>query len=105
VTFAVWFEQTYASWVKNVTVGHSSNYNVFFNDSLNCELRHSRLDELNHAGSNGAGLLMNTVSGCLIEDNIIRERVFVPTDKQQNLELHPKTLPGAPGVGNGPVNG
>jgi len=39
------------------------------------------------------------------EDNIIRERVFVPTDKQQNLELHPKTLPGAPGVGNGPVNG
>lgn len=39
------------------------------------------------------------------EDNIIRERVFVPKDKQQNLELHPKTLPGAPGVGNGPVNG
>jgi len=39
------------------------------------------------------------------EDNIIRERVFVPTDKQQNYELHPKTLPGAPGVGNGPVNG
>ena len=39
------------------------------------------------------------------EDNIIRERVFVPTDKQQNLELHAKTLPGAPGLGNGPVNG
>lgn len=39
------------------------------------------------------------------EDNIIRERVFVPTDKQQNYELHPKTLPGAPGVGNGPVSG
>ena len=39
------------------------------------------------------------------EDNIIRERVFVPKDKQQTYELHPKTLPGAPGVGNGPVNG
>ena len=38
------------------------------------------------------------------EDNIIRERVFVPQDKQQNLELHPKTLPGAPGIGNGPVS-
>jgi peptide/nickel transport system substrate-binding protein len=37
------------------------------------------------------------------EDNIIRERVFVPTDKQQNYELHPKTLPGAPGIGNGPI--
>jgi peptide/nickel transport system substrate-binding protein len=38
------------------------------------------------------------------EDNIIRERVFVPTDKQQNYELHAKTLPGAPGLGNGPVS-
>jgi len=39
------------------------------------------------------------------EDNIFRERVFVPKDKQQNYELHPKTLPGAPGLGNGPVSG
>lgn len=31
------------------------------------------------------------------EDNIIRERVFVPADKQQGYELHPNTLPGAPG--------
>ena len=36
------------------------------------------------------------------EDNIIRERVYVPTDKQQNYELFPNTLPGAPG-GEGPV--
>ena len=40
------------------------------------------------------------------EDNIIRERVYVPKDKQQAAyELHPDTLPGAPGLGNGPVNG
>ncbi len=31
------------------------------------------------------------------EDNIIRERVFVPTDKQLGAELHPQMLPGAPG--------
>jgi peptide/nickel transport system substrate-binding protein len=31
------------------------------------------------------------------EDNIIRERVFVPADAQQDYELHPNTLPGAPG--------
>ena len=37
------------------------------------------------------------------EDNIIRERVFVAKDKQQNYELYPKTLPGKPGIGNGPV--
>ncbi|AKR54275.1 periplasmic alpha-galactoside-binding protein [Youhaiella tibetensis] len=38
------------------------------------------------------------------EDNIIRERVFVPADKQQGYELHPNTLPGAPGKGNGPIS-
>lgn len=31
------------------------------------------------------------------EDNIIRERVFVPEDKQIDAELHPDTLPGKPG--------
>ncbi|MCU0903990.1 MAG: ABC transporter substrate-binding protein [Tabrizicola sp.] len=36
------------------------------------------------------------------EDNIIRERVFVPADKQIGAELHPQTLPGAPGDA-GPV--
>lgn len=36
------------------------------------------------------------------EDNIIRERVFVPTDKQIGAELHPQMLPGAPGSA-GPV--
>ena len=36
------------------------------------------------------------------EDNIIRERVFVPADQQIGAELHPNTLPGAPGSA-GPV--
>ena len=31
------------------------------------------------------------------EDNIIRERVFVPADAQGDYELHPEMLPGAPG--------
>ena len=31
------------------------------------------------------------------EDNIVRERVFVAADKQIGAELHPNTLPGAPG--------
>ena len=39
------------------------------------------------------------------EDNIIRERVYVPKDKQKNYELYPDTLPGKPGIGNGPVKG
>ena len=31
------------------------------------------------------------------EENIIRERVFVPADRQSGLELYPQTLPEAPG--------
>jgi peptide/nickel transport system substrate-binding protein len=38
------------------------------------------------------------------EDNIIRERVYVPEDKQGSYELHPETLPGEPG-GDGPAAG
>jgi peptide/nickel transport system substrate-binding protein len=37
------------------------------------------------------------------EDNIIRERVFVPKAQQAKYEQAPLTLPGKPGVGNGPV--
>ncbi len=32
------------------------------------------------------------------EDSVIRERLFVPADAQQDYELHPDTLPGAPGA-------
>jgi peptide/nickel transport system substrate-binding protein len=38
------------------------------------------------------------------EDNIIRERVFVPTADQPGHELHPQTLPDVPG-GGGPISG
>ncbi|HTM78421.1 MAG TPA: ABC transporter substrate-binding protein, partial [Devosia sp.] len=37
------------------------------------------------------------------EDNIIRERVYVPKDKQADYELFPNTLPGAPGSA-GPIS-
>ena len=37
------------------------------------------------------------------EDTIIRERVFVPEDKQADFELFKETLPGKPGVGEGPA--
>jgi peptide/nickel transport system substrate-binding protein len=39
------------------------------------------------------------------EDSIIRERVFVPADKQGKYELFPETLPSAPGDKGGPVKG
>ncbi len=73
ITFAIMFEQAFGSWIKGVKVRHASNYSVFFTDTLQCELRESFLDELDHEGSNGAGLLVNTASGSLVEDNIIIE--------------------------------
>jgi peptide/nickel transport system substrate-binding protein len=39
------------------------------------------------------------------EDAVIRERLYVPKDKQSTFELFPKTLPGKPGPGNAPVSG
>ena len=36
------------------------------------------------------------------EDNIIRERVYVAADKQQDHQVHPEMLPGAPGA-DGPM--
>jgi peptide/nickel transport system substrate-binding protein len=37
------------------------------------------------------------------EDSIMRERIFVPLDKQQDYELFPRTLPGVPGA-QGPAS-
>jgi len=37
------------------------------------------------------------------EDTIIRERVWVPADKQGDFELFKESLPGKPGVGEGPA--
>jgi hypothetical protein len=70
-TFGIELEQCYACWIKNVKVSLAANYHVFLYDSLNCEVRDCFLDRLNHTGSNGAGLLCNTTSGSLVENNII----------------------------------
>jgi hypothetical protein len=72
--FVIFFEQTYGSWVKNVHSYFAPNYHVHFYDTLNCEMRGSNLDVLNHEGPNGAGFLMGGLGGSssnLIEDNII----------------------------------
>jgi peptide/nickel transport system substrate-binding protein len=37
------------------------------------------------------------------EDAAMRERLYVPMDKQSDYELYPKTLPGAPGS-DGPID-
>lgn len=68
---AVQFEQCYACWLLNVRIHLSANYHVSIWDSLNCEMRGCFLDTINHGGSNGSGLLHNSSSADLIEDNIM----------------------------------
>jgi len=69
--YAIWLEQCYGSWVKNVKCRFARAYHIFLYDCLNCEVRHCWLDELNHTGPNGAGLLVEKSSACLVEDNIV----------------------------------
>jgi len=63
--------QCYGCWIKNVHTALAANYHIGLSDSLHCEVRHCYIDELNHAGPNGAGLLMGASSACLVEDNIV----------------------------------
>lgn len=69
--FAVWLQQTVGCWVTDVHVRQAANYHLFLNDSVHAEVRRCFLNTLNHVGSNGAALLCNTVSACLVEDNIL----------------------------------
>ena len=68
----IFLEGHVGSWIKGVKVKGASNYSVHLMDCLQCEVRDSYLDELNHSGSNGAGLLFNATSATLVENNIIR---------------------------------
>ena len=70
-TFGVQFEQCYGCWVKNVRVTKSSNYAFFLYDSARCEIRKSFADQRKSEGTNGGGVLCNTSSACLVEDNIL----------------------------------
>ena len=69
--FAVWLQQAVGCWVTDVHIRQAANYHLFLNDSAQCEVRRCFLDTLNHTGSNGAALLCNTISACLVEDNIL----------------------------------
>ena len=64
-------DNCYGSWIKNVRTRKATNYQIALFDCLFFEIRGCYLDDLVHSGSNGAGLLMNTVTASLIENNII----------------------------------
>ena len=56
-------------WLRNVAVFNSRNYSMGIGASVNCEIRHSRIQAKQLKGTNGAGLLLGASANCLIEDN------------------------------------
>jgi hypothetical protein len=67
-------ESSYGCWVSNVHVKGAKNVSLYISGSLQCEVRRCFLDELQNGNSpNGAGLMVETTSGCLFEDNIIQK--------------------------------
>jgi hypothetical protein len=59
------------SWVKDVRIRWAKNRSIAMLECLGLEIRDSYFDDLNHGGSNGAGVLMDTVCASLIENNIV----------------------------------
>lgn len=68
---AVYFEESISCWVKDVRIRFGHNYSLSMENCLQMEVRGSYIDRLDHAGSNGAGVLWNTVASTLFEDNIV----------------------------------
>jgi chitodextrinase len=69
--FGVTFDQAWGAWAKNIWINKTSNYHIFVLNSLQCEIRHSDFRDRKIAGTNGGGILFNSGSFCLVEDNII----------------------------------
>lgn len=73
VVFGINVRQCYGCWVKNVTTKAANNYQLSLTDSVQIEVRHSTIGPGRTGGSNGAGILTETLTAFLIEDNILIE--------------------------------
>jgi hypothetical protein len=67
------FSQTYGSWVKGCSVLNTRNYGIYTTNCLNFEGRENYIAPRIGGGTNGAGFLIERLSGGLLEDNIIIE--------------------------------
>lgn len=69
--FSIEFQDSIGCWVRNVKSKNTSNYHVMFSACLQSEIRGCHFADRKTGGTNGAGILLLTSSGCLIEDNIV----------------------------------
>jgi len=75
-------EHCFGCWLRNVSISSVPNYAVDLEGCLQCEIRHCTFKDRQNGGSNGAGILLNTVSASLFEDNIITN--IVPSFEVNN---------------------
>lgn len=59
-------------WLYNVELVEADNYLVYLLKALHCTVKKSYMNTISGSGSNGAGLIIEQSSMCLVEDNIIR---------------------------------
>ncbi len=68
---AVFLEQAYGCWFKNVEVAHSNHRQLWLSTVMNCEIRHSYIHDVSSFTSNREGIdLYEHACWNLIEDNI-----------------------------------
>ncbi len=101
---------TYGSWVSNVVIkGGIKNYPLELFNNISCEVRQSEFlpTSKEYFTSNGAGILMNTNSACLVEDNIVL-KLFPGMElnftDMGNVIAHNVVLGGALNTNHGPHN-
>lgn len=71
--FAIAWEHCYGCWIKGVSVYEVNNYGFSLAGCLQCEIRESISGFRVVGGSNGSGVVFDTSSGCLVEDNIFQD--------------------------------
>lgn len=70
-SYATRMSQAHACWWYDVKVKDVPNRHLYIRDSIRCEVRKCWLEERTLDGPNGAGLLFEGNSCCLVEDNVI----------------------------------
>lgn len=69
--YGILFTMASQCWLKGVKIQGHDNYGAWFVDTSNCEIRKSYIGAAVGGGSNRSGLLWNSSTYGLVEDNII----------------------------------
>ncbi len=76
-TFLVTAAMLVNSWITNVDIGYAKNYALYLTHAIHCDVDGNDIHhQLDGTSPNHAGVLAEYTTGCLIQNNIIREGLF-----------------------------